>query len=145
MAFTRKTWVNITYENNYLLYFLVLIIVSSSRINVFQLIKIIFIYCRKDLSSILNFWNRRNFKTIYNIEKIFAQNFLFFFIEIYVGKKRIIPTLTFFINTYIFSKLSMKNHKFFIFHFLSTFLEILLKFSANQVKNFHWQFFLNSS
>ena len=40
-----------------------------------------------------------------------------------MGKKNIV-TLNFFIDTYIFSDRRSKNHKIFIFHFLSTFLEI---------------------
>ena len=42
VASTRQTRVNLTYGNNYLIYFFVLIIVSLTRINVFKLIKIIF-------------------------------------------------------------------------------------------------------
>ena len=42
--------------------------------------------------------------------------------------------LTFFIDAFIFSDRCLKNHK--IFHLLSTFLEILRKFSANQDQHF---------
>ena len=51
-------------------------------------------------------------------------------------KTKKIATLTFFMDSYIFSDRCLKNHKIFIFHFLSTFSEKLWKFSPNQVQNF---------
>jgi hypothetical protein len=49
---------------------------------------------------------------------------VFLFSNLWVKTKKI-DTFTFFINAYIFSDRRLKNHKIFIFHLLSIFLEIL--------------------
>jgi hypothetical protein len=59
------------------------------------------------------------------IFRIFRPKFFPFLLFKFVGKNKKIATLTFFIDTYIFSDRRLKNHKIIIFYFLSTFLEIL--------------------
>ena len=121
-----------------------LIIVSWTDINMFQLDKIIFIHFRKDLSSSFHFWNRKNLKKIKEIWKFsvfFGQNFFCFLYFNLWQKTKKMATLTFFKNAYIFSDSRLKNHKIFIFHLLSNFMEILWKFSANHVQNFQLWFF----
>jgi hypothetical protein len=116
-----------------------LIIVCWTDIKMFQLDKIIFIHFRKDLSSCFHLWNRKKLKKIQNIIKIFrifSPKFFLFRSFKSVSKNQRNNYFNFFMDAYIFSDRCLKNHKIFIFNFLSTFLEILWKFSQNQDQNF---------
>jgi hypothetical protein len=103
----------------------------------FSSLKSFFIYFKKDLSSNFYFWICKNFKKIKALWKFYAffvrKFFLFFFKS--VGKNEQKSHFNFF-RGYMFSDLCLKNHKILICHFLSTFLKILWKFSANQVQFF---------
>jgi hypothetical protein len=77
------------------------------------------------------------------ILSIFPQKlFLIIFLK-YVNKIEKIATFTFFMHVYIFSDCCLKNHVMFICHFVVEFLEILSKFSTNQVQKFLLLVFLN--
>ena len=84
VASTWQTGVNLTYGINKLFNFFVLIIVSWTRINVDLLIKISFVYLRKDLSPNLNFWIwkiKKKIKALYKFFAIFVQNFFWLFFK----------------------------------------------------------------
>ena len=92
-----------------------LIIVSSTCLNMFQRIEIIFYLFLKYLSWNLNFWIRKNFKIIQKILKIF-RIFQIFLLMLQTGG---IATLNFFIlvDAYLFSICSLRNYKKFYLSF----------------------------
>jgi hypothetical protein len=122
--------------------------VRLTGINIFQLIKIsslksFFIYLWKALSS--DFWIPKNFKKNSRHLKNFLHfcpKFLILLFK-FVGKNIGHTHFNFFfIEAFIFSNRSLKNHKIFVWHFLLTFLWIFRKNFANQVQNFQLMVFL---
>jgi hypothetical protein len=109
-------------------------------------IKICFSFINSFLSILRNIWVRvfifeivtiwKKIEALWKFSAFFVQNFFCVHNWNLWVKNKKIATFTFFLDSYIFSDRCLKNHKIFIFHFLSTFSEKLWKFSSNHVQNF---------